>query len=132
MRLGSMIGELHRRSVWKVLGSYAVLAWVSLQLADFIGGRFGFPHWFGPGTVVVVLLGFPVLLVTTLIQGGPGKGDYQSRFHDSADGGDDSLSSWQSLGTHPVQDALGRVFTWRNAIAGGVLTALLLGIAAIL
>ena len=70
MRFGSLIGELHRRSVWQVLGSYAVVAWLVLQLAETLEGLIGLPLWFGPAVVVVVLLGFPVLLVTALTQGG--------------------------------------------------------------
>lgn len=127
MRLGSLIGELHRRSVWQVLGSYAVVAWLVLQLAETLEGLIGLPLWFGPAIVVVVLLGFPILLVTALTQGGWKKtGSFESRFRDSADGGDGSLSSWASLERLPVRDALRRVFTWRNAVVGGAVTAVLL------
>jgi len=127
MRLGSLIGELHRRSVWQVLGSYAVVAWLVLQLAETLEGLIGLPLWFGPAIVVVVLLGFPILLVTALTQGGWKKArSFESRFRDSADGGDGSLSSWASLESLPVRDALRRVFTWRNAVVGGAVTAVLL------
>jgi tetratricopeptide (TPR) repeat protein len=121
-----LIGELHRRSVWQVLGSYAVVAWLVLQLAETLEGLIGLPLWFGPTVVIVVLLGFPVLLVTTLTQGGWKKKETsESWFHDSAEGGDEALSSWRSLEEHPVRDAFRRVFTWRNAVAGGALMAVL-------
>ncbi len=127
MWLGSLIGGIHRRSVWQVMASYAVVAFVILQLAETLEGLIGLPLWFGPTIVVVVLLGFPVLLVTTLTQGGWRKmGSVGSPFYDSAEGGDASLSSWESLDSSPVRDALRRVFTWRNAVAGGVVMALLL------
>ena len=127
MRFGRLIGELHRRSVWQVLGSYAVVAWLVLQFAETLEGLIGLPLWFGPTVVIVVLLGFPVLLVTALTQGGWKKRDAsESWFHDSAEGGDEGLSSWRSLEGHPLKDALRRVFTWRNAVAGGAIMAILL------
>ena len=129
MRLGSWIKELHRRFVWQVLGGYAVVAWIILQLVETLEGLIGLPLWFGPATLVVVLLGFPVFLVTALTQGGSKKeAAYRSQFRDSADGGDEYLSSWRSLGSHPIRDGLRRVFTWRNAVAGGAVMAILLGI----
>jgi len=127
MWLGSLIGEIHRRSVWQVMGSYAVVAFVILQLAETLEGLIGLPLWFGPAVVVLVLLGFPVLLVTTLTQGGWRRGGpASSPFRDSAEGGDESLSSWESLDSSPLRDALRRVFTFRNAVAGGVVMAVLL------
>ena len=69
MRFSGLIGEIHRRSVWQVMGSYAVVAWVILQLAETLRGLIGLPLWFGPAVVVVVLLGFPVLLITALDPG---------------------------------------------------------------
>ncbi len=126
MRFGRLIGELHQRSVWQVLGSYAVVAWVILQLAETLEGLIGLPLWFGPTVVVVVLMGFPVLLVTTLTQGGWRRREFaRSLFGDSAEGGDGALTSWRSLEDQPVRDALRRVFTWRNAVAGGAIMAIL-------
>jgi len=133
MRFGDLIGELHRRSIWQVLGTYAVIGWLLLLLAETVGGLLGFPRWFGPAALVVVLLGFPVLLITTLIQGGFKKNElFSSGFRDSASGGDDSLSSWRSLERQPLRDALRFVFTWRNAVAGGILMVVLLGIGALI
>ena len=130
MRLGHWLRELHRRFVWQTLGIYAVVAWIILQLAVALEGLIPLPSWFGPATLVVVLLGFPVFLVPALTQGGAERDEpYRSRFQDSADGGDDSLSSWKSLEAQPIRDALRRVFTWRNAVAGGVVMAVLLWIA---
>ncbi len=127
MWLNSLVGELHRRSVWQVMGSYAVVAWIVLQLAETLEGLIGLPLWFGPAIVVVVLAGFPVLLVTTVTQGGWKRRDgVQGEVLDSAEGGDPSLSSWRRLESNPLKAALGQVFTWRNAVLGGVLMGALL------
>jgi len=127
MRLGNLIGELHRRSVFQVVGSYAVVAWIILQLAETLEGLIGLPLWFGPAIVVVVLLGFPVFIITALTQGGDRR---------ASDGilrgeeGDWSISSWRHLERRPVRDALGYVFTWRNALVGGAVMAVLLALGA--
>jgi len=133
MRLGDLIRELHRRSVWQVLAVYAVVGWILLLLAEMVEGLLGFPPWFGPASTVVVLLGFPVLLATTLIQGGFKKEDlFSSGFRDSASGGDDSLSSWRSLEREPFREALRSLFSWRNAVAGGIIMIVVLGIGAMI
>jgi len=120
-----LIGELHRRSVWQVLGSYAVVAWVILQLAETLEGLIGLPLWFGPGIVVLTVLGFPILLITTLTQGGwrGGRGAGEA-YEDSAAGGDPSLHSWRRLDPHPVRVFFRTLFTWRNALMGGVVALL--------
>jgi tetratricopeptide (TPR) repeat protein len=129
MRFGSLIGELHRRSVWQVLGSYAVVAWLILQLAETLEGLIGLPLWFGRVVVVVVLLGFPVLLITAVTQGGKSETATETaKYRDSASGGDDSLSSWAPLEGSFLKNALAQVFTWRNAIVGGVVMAILLAL----
>ena len=127
MRFGSLIGELHRRSVWQVLGSYAVVAWIVLQLAETLEGLIGLPLWFGPTIVTVVLLGFPILLLTALTQGGKVKPEAgNSSVRDTASGEDESLSSWKPLEGGPFQTLARQVFTWRNAVIGGVLMAVFL------
>jgi hypothetical protein len=113
--------------VWQVLGSYAVVAWIILQLAETLEGFLGLPLWFGPAIVVVVLLGFPIFLITTLTQGGWRKSAMgQAPYRDSASGGDESLSSWRSLEEGPLRRAFQQVFTWRNAIVGGTVVGMLL------
>ena len=109
-RLGSLLGEIHRRSVWQILGSYAVGAWIILQLAETLAGLIGLPLWFGPTLVFLVILGFPLLLLTSFLQGG--------RKATKAE-----LSDTNS----PGRVTLRRLFTWRNAavVVGG--TVVLLG-----
>ncbi|MGW8266041.1 MAG: tetratricopeptide repeat protein [Longimicrobiales bacterium] len=128
MRLGNLIGELHRRSVFQVVGSYAVVAWIILQLAETLEGLIGLPLWFGPAIVVVVLLGFPVFLITALTQGGDRRSSEEVPRGEEE--GDWSISHWRHLERRPVLDALGYVFTWRNALVGGAVMAVLLALGA--
>lgn len=133
MRFRKVMDELHRRSVWQVLGGYSVIAWVVHRVSVELNDLTELPFWFGHAVAIAVLLGFPILLITTWIQGGFKKDEFvPSHSWDSATGGDDSLSSWRSLERQPVKEALRIVFTWRNAVAGGILMAFLLGIGAFL
>jgi len=111
IRLGSLVGEIHRRSVWQILGSYAVGAWIILQLAETLAGLIGLPLWFGPTIVVLILLGFPLLLLTSFIQGGR-KGKKSG-----SEGDEDG----------PGNAILRKIFTWRNAAVTVAGTVALLG-----
>ena len=54
-------GELRRRGVVKVVVSYAVVAFILLQVAEITFEPLGFPEWALTLTVVLVILGFPVV-----------------------------------------------------------------------
>ena len=56
-------GWLHRlreRGVIRVAASYAVIAWLLLQIADVIFGPLGVPGWIMVSLIVAAVLGFPV------------------------------------------------------------------------
>jgi adenylate cyclase len=58
----SLFTELKRRSVFRVGGAYALVAWVLIQAADILLGNFGAPEWVFRSLVVVIALGFPIAL----------------------------------------------------------------------
>ena len=56
-------GWLHRlreRGVIRVAASYAVIAWLLLQIADVTFAPLGAPNWAMPSLIVAAVLGFPV------------------------------------------------------------------------
>ncbi len=61
---------LERRSVWELLGGYAVAAWLVLQVADTLGSLVGLPLWFGTALVALLAAGLVVVMLTGLVQGG--------------------------------------------------------------
>jgi hypothetical protein len=44
----SLINELHRRSLWQVLGIYLAGSWIALQVVDVVNQNFGLPDWVAP------------------------------------------------------------------------------------
>lgn len=60
--LGSFLGELKRRHVWRAAIAYAAATFVILQAAEIVLPAFDAPDWILRVTVVVTLLGFPVVL----------------------------------------------------------------------
>jgi serine/threonine-protein kinase len=69
-RLKQFITEIHRRSLWQVLGIYLVAAWIAFQIVQTLTEGLALPDWF-PGIalgLLIVLL--PVVLATAFVQEG--------------------------------------------------------------
>ncbi len=118
-----LIHEIHRRSLWQVLGIYAVASWIVLQVVDVIGNNFGLREWAAPAALVLLLLGLPVVLATAFVQEGVTTNTPEAESQ--------SLTDVGEVPPPPPPDASGRhrLFTWRNALVGGGLAFALLGVA---
>lgn len=57
------LARARRRGVLRVGASYAVIAWLALQIADVVLEPLGVPRWVMPALIVAVAIGFPVALV---------------------------------------------------------------------
>ena len=123
--LGDFFRELHRRSIWQALGCYAAVAWIVLQLTETLEGSIGLPFWFGRTVIVLLVLGFLVLLITTLVEGS--RRDRDEGFYGAGDDFD-SFDSWKHLDDNAFKAAFRKLFTWRNWALGGVAAAALLGL----
>jgi TolB-like protein/lipoprotein NlpI len=118
LRLKQLIHEIHRRSLWQVLGIYVVGSWLVLQAVDTLAGALNLPDWAPPFALFLLIIGFPIVLATAFVQEG-------SRPALSEAAGEEA--------TVPVSQAASshhRFFTWRNAIAGGVVAFALWGVVA--
>ena len=110
--LKRLIGEIHRRSLWQVLGIYAVASWAVLGVVDTLGGALNLPYWFPSFALALLIIGLPVVLATAFVQeGGPGR---------------------EASDTDPAAAPAGApsatgLFTWRKTFGGGVLAFALLG-----
>ncbi len=78
--LKRLISEIHRRSLWQVLGIYLAGSWAVLQVVDTLVGTLGLPDWFPPLALALLLVGLPIVLATAFVgEGGPGQ--HVPRFH---------------------------------------------------
>ena len=55
--------ELKRRGVYKATAVYTVVAWSLLQAIDIIAPAFNAPQWLNQTLILVLLAGFPVVLI---------------------------------------------------------------------
>jgi len=55
--------ELKRRRVYPVIGAYAVVAFILLQIGEITFGPLGLPNWAMVSLIVVVIVGFPIVVV---------------------------------------------------------------------
>jgi len=63
----SFIDELKRRKVFRVAASYAVVAFIIMQLVEILFPMFNFPQWTQQFTVIIVLLGFPIAIILSWV-----------------------------------------------------------------
>lgn len=110
-----LIGEVHRRSLWQVLGIYLAGSWVALQVVEQLVEAAGLPAWVRPFALALLVIGFPIVMATAFVQEGlSGRGHEAGSQLSLADAGED--------GPHASPDPRGAadLFTWRNAIMGGL------------
>jgi adenylate cyclase len=55
--------ELKRRHVYTVVAAYAVASWVLLQIGEVTFGPLHIPEWVMSGLIVLVIIGFPIVVV---------------------------------------------------------------------
>lgn len=115
---------IHRRSVWQVVAGYALFWFLAYQSVLVVAEFVGLPLW-TPGMAFVLLaIGFPIVLATTLVQGGlPGL-----RIVDVVDPNELEGLTPEDVHVIPEAHPLHGVsfLTWRNAILSGVMAAALL------
>lgn len=59
----SFLGELKRRSVYKVAAAYAVVGWLTIQVTATIVPALHLPEALTTAVVALVLLGLPIALI---------------------------------------------------------------------
>lgn len=115
------VHEIHRRSLWQVLGIYLAVSWVVLQVVDVVGNNFGLPDWVAPAALVLLLLGLPVVIATAFVQEGLTTKEPEPAAQSPADVGETRSPPPEPAGHR-------RLFTWRNALLGGGAAFALLGL----
>ena len=128
--LKNLIHDIHRRSLWQVLGIYLVGSWIALQVVQTLTESLGMPAWFPQMAVILLVIGLPVVLATAFVQEGSGRGPPGEPTGPSpeADTGANLAGGTGSLdvpSTRPPRAQ--RLFTWKNAIGGGIVALALWG-----
>jgi tetratricopeptide (TPR) repeat protein len=135
----NLIHEIHRRSIWQVLGIYLAASWMVLQVVEVVTGTAGLPDWTPGMAFVLLLIGLPIVAGTAFVQGGmPGRSESGSDAPEDDAGSEGPPEKGlhdEGPATHRVDPALEfstitpirGMLTWRNAILGGIGAFALLG-----
>ena len=94
--LRKLLDEIHDRSLWQVLGIYVAGGWAVFTVALDLTDALLLPTWVPRYALILLLIGLPIVLVTSYIQRG--------------------FSGGRAISP----TGAGRLFSWRNALTGGV------------
>ena len=67
MSVKKLILEVHRRSLWQVLGVYAMASWVALQVVETVAESTNLPEWVPGIALVLLVIGLPIVLATAVV-----------------------------------------------------------------
>lgn len=105
--------EIHRRSMWQVLGVYLGTSWGVLEVTGELIDRLILPESVFRAAIVLLAIGLPIMLATAYFEAS------RHRTKSAVEAKDG-----------PKRRTWRRWFTWRNALLGGVAAFALLGIIA--
>jgi TolB-like protein/Flp pilus assembly protein TadD len=106
----------HRNSLWKVVGLYAAGSWLVLQVVDVLTQNVGLPPWVFTLALLLLIVGLPIVGATAYLHGLGGT------MGSTSGGGTAETSPAGSTGAPRL------LFTWRNALVGGVAALALWGL----
>jgi len=106
----------HKNSLWKALGLYAAGSWVVLQVVDILVQNSGLPTWVFNLALILLIIGLPIVGATAYLHGLGSKTGAES-------GGTGAAAAAPGSPGAPRQ-----LFTWRNALGGGVAALALWGL----
>ncbi len=109
-RLRQLIHEIHRRSLWQVLGIYVVGAWIAYSVVQSLTEGLDLPAWFPAFALVLFIIGLPIVLATAFVQerAGPAEPEPLPGDRDSDEGASVSVRPAMRRG----------LFNWHHAILG--------------
>lgn len=136
-RIREIIEEIHRRSLWQVLGIFLAASWGVLQVVESVTDSVGLPDWTPGMAFVLLLVGLPFVLATAFVQAGGSSDESRSDAPVAPDDADptnaapaapDATPSDAAPTARPAEASTSRRFlTWRNAALGGIGGFALLG-----
>jgi tetratricopeptide (TPR) repeat protein len=124
--LKQLISEIHRRSLWQVLAIYIVGGWIGYSVIQGLTEGLNLPSWFPALALVLFIVGLPIVLATSFLQEG-----FRTWSHRDPTLIPDAVIAVGVAGGTPsatASCAWRDLFTWRNAIMGGVFAFALFGV----
>jgi len=133
-RLKHVIHEIHRRSLWQVLGIYIAASWIALQVVGQLQESLDLPTWVSGAAIIVLIVGLPIVLATAFVQehGAPreapsGAGPTpEAPATDGTTARDVRPAAAPPAGLAPAVPIHRKLLSWRNAALGGAAAFLLL------
>lgn len=120
-----LVDELHRRSLWQILGIYGVSAWAVFEIVQTLTEGLGLPEWFPALAFTLLLIGLPVVLATAFVQEGT-----RVRPEDDAPAGAAGVARTATGSESPGRSSAHSVLTWRNVGMVGIGATALWGLLA--
>jgi TolB-like protein/Flp pilus assembly protein TadD len=68
--LRRLIREVHRRSLWQVVGIYLVACWIAYQVVLDVSQGLGLPEWLPGLAIMLFIVGLPIVVATAFVQEG--------------------------------------------------------------
>ena len=113
-RLLALLALIHRRFLWQTFIIYVVAASVTFRVSSEVALRRDLPGWFSDLAIVLLIIGLPIVMLTSYVQGGV---PALAHHHSAAGTFDEPPSPEDTPGD---ENRIRRIFTWRNAIIAGV------------
>ncbi len=109
-RIKQLLHEIHNRFLWQISLAYLIGSIIAFEVIYALAQTRELPGWFGTFAIVLLVIGWPIVLTTAYVQRGlrnlrPGS---RAEGNATADEAGLELEGVRSL------------FTWRNAMMGGV------------
>jgi protein kinase/serine/threonine-protein kinase len=141
--LKKLITEIHRRSLWQVLGIYLAASWAALEAVDGLTEMAGLPEGLAPLAMALLILGLPFVLATAFVQEGhplsrSGTGTAASEVgaagspsaHGPRSDVEPTSPGASVAPAAPSRTGVSSFFTWRNAVLSALGGAALWGVVA--
>lgn len=107
--LKRFIVEIHKRSIWHVVGVYLFAGWGAVEVIGSLTETAGLPAWFPAAALATLVLFFPVVLATALVR----ESTAESASGHNDDGSDDASDLTEAAGSPQV------MLEWRQALLAG-------------
>jgi tetratricopeptide (TPR) repeat protein len=127
--LNRLIRDFRRSALFHVLAIFLASGWAVLQIIDALIDNGVLPAWTFKGGLVVLLLGLPVVLATAYVQGMRASEERRTATAVDPRSSDADVAGPATTASPAPAAVAQHVFTWRNAILGGVAAFALLGMA---